>query len=118
MLSAIDEQGASFEVDFEGRRTRYEPKQFHELDLSYAITIHKSQGSEFPCVVIAVVPGAPMLLTRNILYTAMTRARNLCLCVGDRQTLKRMVENNHIRRRNSSLDERLSQALALRQELF
>ena len=118
VLSAIDEQGASFEVDFEGRRTRYEPKQFHELDLSYAITIHKSQGSEFPCVVIAVVPGAPMLLTRNILYTAMTRARNLCLCVGDRQTLKRMVENNHIRRRNSSLDERLNQALALRQELF
>lgn len=118
VLSTIDEQGAFFEVDFEGRRTRYEPKQFHELDLSYAITIHKSQGSEFPCVVIAVVPGAPMLLTRNILYTAMTRARNLCLCVGDTQTLKRMVENNHIRRRNSSLDERLSQALALRQELF
>ena len=117
VLTAIDPDGDAMTVDYDGRLAHYEPKQFRELDLSYAITIHKSQGSEFPCVVIAIVPGAPMLLTRNILYTAMTRARNLCICVGDAATLQRMVENNHARRRNASLDERLRDALTRYREI-
>ena len=115
VLSTPD--GDAMTVDYDGRLAHYEPKQFRELDLSYAITIHKSQGSEFPCVVIAIVPGAPMLLTRNILYTAMTRARNLCICVGDTATLQRMVENNYTRRRNASLDERLRDALTRYREI-
>ena len=117
VLTAIDPDGDAMTVDYDGRLAHYEPKQFRELDLSYAITIHKSQGSEFPCVVIAIVPGAPMLLTRNILYTAMTRARNLCICVGDTATLQRMVENNYTRRRNASLDERLRDALTRYREI-
>ena len=117
VLTAIDPDGDAMTVDYDGRLAHYEPKQFRELDLSYAITIHKSQGSEFPCVVVAIVPGAPMLLTRNILYTAMTRARNLCICVGDTATLQRMVENNYTRRRNASLDERLRDALTRYREI-
>ncbi|MDD7593094.1 MAG: ATP-dependent RecD-like DNA helicase [Peptoniphilaceae bacterium] len=107
LLTTIDPEEAFLEVNFDGRVATYPPTAFRELDLSYAITIHKSQGSEFPCVVIAIVPGAPILQTRQILYTAMTRARQLCVLVGDPATLRRMVENNQTQRRNSALDEKL-----------
>lgn len=110
ILAHIDAEEDTLSVDFEGRIATYQLKQYRELAHSYAITVHKSQGSEFPCVVIAVVPGAPLLETRNILYTAMTRARQLCVLVGDRRTLTRMVENKMLRPRNSALDERLREA--------
>lgn len=109
LLTAIDPDETFLEVNFDGRVATYPSTAFREIDLSYAITIHKSQGSEFPCVVIALVPGAPILQTRQILYTAMTRARQLCVLVGDPATLRRMVDNNQTRRRNSALDEKLKQ---------
>ena len=117
VLTAVDPEGEFMEASFDGRVAHYLPLQFKELSHSFAITIHKSQGSEFPCVVIAVVPGAPLLETRNIIYTAMTRARKLCVLVGDVATLHRMVSHHRMERRNSSLNERLIAAAALQHEM-
>jgi len=83
-------------IDFEdGRRSVYLKPELNELVLSYAITIHKSQGSEFDAVVIPVLNGPPMLLTKNLLYTAVTRAKKMVVLVGTKQCIARMVHNNH-----------------------
>ena len=71
--------------------------------LSYAITIHKSQGSEFDVVVIPVISGPPMLLTRNLLYTAVTRAKKMVVLVGTKQCIGRMVSNNYTKVRYTML---------------
>ncbi len=89
------------------REVDYKFKQLDELVLSYAVTIHKSQGSEYKCVIIPIFKGPPMLLTRNLLYTAVTRAKNLVVLVGDIGVVKTMINNNFITKRNSSLDRRL-----------
>lgn len=107
LIERIDPEGEWLEVDFEGRLARYTSEEFKDLIHSYAITIHKSQGSEFPCVVIPLVAGPPMLLTRNILYTAITRAKKLVVLVGSQNMLSSMIRNNLVKDRNSSLDERL-----------
>ena len=84
IVREINVYAETLEVEFdEGRRVEYSFKQLEELELAYAITIHKSQGSEYPAVVIPVYPGPRMLMTRNLIYTAVTRAR-ACVClVGD-----------------------------------
>ena len=69
--------------------------------------MHKAQGSEFPVIVMPVTPGPPMLLTRNLLYTALTRARSLVVLVGTEQVIRRMVENDHVVRRYTTLAARL-----------
>ncbi len=107
LIERIDPEGEWLEVDFEGRLARYSEEDFKDLIHSFAITIHKSQGSEFPCVVIPLVAGPPMLLTRNILYTAITRAKKLVVLVGSQNMLNAMIKNNLIKDRNSSLDEHL-----------
>lgn len=90
-------------IDFDGRITEYPLEYLSELELSYAITIHKSQGSEFNAVIIAAT-GVPYQLSyRNLLYTAVTRARELCVTVGKKETLKNMVENDKKTRRYSAL---------------
>jgi len=66
-----------------------------ELSLAYAITIHKSQGSEFDVVVIPVISGPSLILTRNLIYTAVTRAKKMVVLVGTKQCIARMVHNNH-----------------------
>ena len=71
--------------------------------LSYAITIHKSQGSEFDVVVIPVISGASMILTKNLLYTAVTRAKKMVVLVGTKQNIARMVKNNYTAVRYSML---------------
>ena len=79
-----------------------------ELDLAYAVTVHKAQGSEFDAVVLALSAGLPKkLLTRNILYTAITRAKRLLVLVGSTETIAYMVENNQKGRRYSALKARL-----------
>ncbi|MDF2678601.1 MAG: family ATPase, partial [Bacillota bacterium] len=85
--------------------------QLDELILAYATTIHKSQGSEFPVIIMPVSWGPPMLLTRNLLYTAITRAKQLVVLVGFEQYLKTMVDNNKINKRYSALDYRLSSVI-------
>ena len=94
LIERIDPEGEWLEVDFEGRLARYTSEEFKDLIHSYAITIHKSQGSEFPCVVIPLVAGPPMLLTRNILYTAITRAKKLVVLVGSQNMLSSLIRNS------------------------
>ena len=85
----------------------YDFTQLDELELAYAISIHKSQGSEFPVVVIPMAWGPPMLMTRNLLYTAVTRAKEMVVLVGRERTIQAMVQNNHISNRYSGLERRL-----------
>jgi len=82
------------------------------LILAYATTVHKSQGSEFPVVIMPIVWGPPMLLTRNLFYTAITRARQLVVLVGIEKYMQDMILNNKIDRRYSALDYRLSSAFS------
>ena len=85
----------------------YEPHELDELSLAYCISIHRAQGSEYPCVVMPLLMHHYMLLQRNLLYTAMTRARRLCVVVGDPRALRRAVENDALAARNTGLAERL-----------
>ena len=77
-------------------------------ELAYCMSVHKSQGSEFDCVVLPLVSGPRLLMTRNLLYTAVTRARRMVVVVGREQCMRAMVDNNYIDRRFSALDERLA----------
>ncbi len=107
-ITEIDEEEHSLTVGFEDERSAtYEASQLEELELAYCVSVHKSQGSEFPVVVMPVVGGPPMLLTRNLFYTAVTRARTLVMLVGREQVIQSMVRNAYISRRYSALDERL-----------
>ncbi len=87
----------------------YDFFQLEELELAYAISIHKSQGSEFPVVIIPLIQGPPMLMTRNLLYTAVTRARELVVIVGRDKVIAEMVANNHIAKRFANFSNRLRQ---------
>jgi len=90
----------------------YRFNQLDELEPAYAVTVHKSQGSEFPVMVMPVFWGPPMLVTRNLLYTAVSRARQLVILLGSEKCLRRMVDNNRITRRYSALDRRMREMLA------
>ena len=91
----------------DNRRVTYGFSQLDELELAYAVTVHKSQGSEYRVVIIPVYSGPPMLLTRNLLYTAVTRARELAVIVGNTETMHRMVDNNKVTNRYTALSRRL-----------
>lgn len=108
ILKEINEFAEMASVEFEdGRIAEYSFKQLEELELAYAVTIHKSQGSEYPAVVIPVFPGPKMLLNRNLLYTAVTRARKCVTLVGNEETFMEMIHNEKQQNRYSSLDIRL-----------
>ena len=94
----------------ENRIVEYAFKGLDELELAYAITIHKSQGSEYPAVVMPLLPGPRMLMNRNLLYTAVTRARKCITIVGDEATFYQMVDNTTQQRRYSGLEQRLKEA--------
>ena len=107
-LVALDNDLRTGTVAFDdGRICTYEYTKFDELDLAYCITIHKSQGSEFKTVLLPLAGGPPMLLTRNLLYTAITRAKKLVYCIGRSDTISRMVYNAQKNERNTSLAVRL-----------
>ena len=91
----------------EGRKVEYPFKLLEELELAYAVTIHKSQGSEYPAVVIHLLSGPRMLMNRNLLYTAVTRAKKCVNIVGDEQTFYEMIQNNSQQRRYSGLRDRI-----------
>ena len=95
-------------MDFEGRIVEYSPDMLGELEPAYAVTVHKAQGSEYRAVILAALDGAPMLLTRGVLYTAITRARSLFIVVGEESVVARMVANNRQTRRYSGLRARLA----------
>lgn len=91
----------------EQRLVKYPFKQLEELELAYAITIHKSQGSEYPAVVIPLLSGPHMLMNRNLIYTAVTRARSCVCIVGQPDTFQDMVANSQKQKRYSSLHQRI-----------
>lgn len=104
VIKKIDMSTNTTTVLFEdGRKSNYLLSELNELVLSYAITIHKSQGSEFDVVIMPVITGAPMLLTRNLLYTAVTRAKKMVVLVGTKKAIKIMVSNNYTQVRYSML---------------
>ena len=97
-------------IDFdEGKLVDYPFSQLDELELAYAVTIHKSQGSEYPAVVLPLLAGPPLLLNRNLLYTAVTRAKNCVTIVGRRETVGAMIRNTSEIRRYSGLADRISE---------
>ena len=100
----IESNEESLKVEFDdGKIVKYKKEDIRDLDLSYAITVHKSQGSEFKCVIIPMMQVAPMLLTRNLLYTGVTRAKKLVILLGDKRYIKKMVDNDKANDRNSNL---------------
>lgn len=100
------------EVEFEeGKLVEYEYSQMDEMELAYAITIHKSQGSEYPAVVIPILGGPRMLLTRNLLYTAVTRAKQCVTLVGSKNTVSQMIQNVYEQKRYSSLCMRIQEMM-------
>ncbi|MBN1250467.1 MAG: ATP-dependent RecD-like DNA helicase [Anaerolineae bacterium] len=105
---SIDSEDHLVLVDFEGERIPYELSQLDELVHAYAVSIHKSQGSEFPAVVVPMLTQHYVMLQRNLLYTAVTRARQLVVLVGDRRALAIAVQNNRITDRNTRLAELLN----------
>lgn len=98
---------SAFTVEFDCRRVGYTSAEADELMLAYAVTVHKSQGSEFPIVVIPLTLSHSVMLQRNLIYTAITRAKKVCILIGDERALARGVENRPVGKRFSSLAERL-----------
>ena len=113
-VTYIDPQEHVMEVQFDDERTAtYEGGDVDDLELAYCISVHKSQGSEFPVVVMPAVGGPPMLLTRNLFYTAVTRARRMVMLVGRESAIEQMIANVNTRRRYSALCWRLKQIMDL-----
>ena len=107
-ITAVDPENQTLTVRFdEDRDVTYETGDLEDLEPAYCLSVHKSQGSEFPVIVMPVTPGPPMLLTRNLLYTALTRAKSLVVLVGMESVIRRMVENDHVIRRYTTLARRL-----------
>ena len=108
VIRAVNNFAETLEVEFdEGRMVEYSFKQLEELELAYAITIHKSQGSEYPAVVIPVHTGPRMLMTRNLIYTAVTRAKKCVCLVGLPEMFQFMVDNEVEQKRYSGLKDRI-----------
>ncbi len=118
-IELIDFQTGEMVVDFEdGRRCLYPRTEVSQLSLAYAITIHKSQGSEFDVIIIPAIAGPAMILTRNLIYTAVTRAKKMVVIVGEQKNLKRMVSNNYTVQRFTLLKELLITSNKKIKELF
>ncbi len=97
-------------IDFDGRLVSYDWSEADQLNLAYAVSVHKAQGSEFPVVVVPVVTQHYIMLQRNLLYTAITRASKLCVLVGNRRAIGIAVQNNKVATRFTALDWRLREA--------
>ena len=117
VITSINSFGELLTVEYEeGRFVDYTFKQLDELELAYATTIHKAQGSEYPAVVIPLLGGPRMLMTRNLLYTAVTRARKCVVLTGSAETFQAMIENQTEENRYTTLDQRIREAAGWEQE--
>ena len=109
-IADIEAGGEWLALDFDGRKALYSVEMLSEIDLAYAQTVHKAQGSEYRCVVLAAMPAAPGLMVRGVLYTALTRARELLVIVGDDAAIRSMAANDKRQKRYSGLKWRLCHA--------
>ena len=117
VIREINTFSETFDVEFdEGRMVTYTFKQADELELAYAITVHKSQGSEYPAVVIPVLTGPRMLMNRNLIYTGVTRARNCVCIVGPVESFQAMVDNTEEQKRYSGLDDCIRELMQWEEE--
>ncbi len=110
VIEKIDAHEEAVYCDFDGRKIKYDYSDLGELELAYAITVHKSQGCEFPFVVIPVYYCAPMLMTRNLLYTAITRASKMAVLVGSEDAMRKMIDNDEHAGRYTGLCDMLKSA--------
>ncbi len=106
-LVEIDEEEATLLVEIDGRGITYAFNEADQLVLAYCSTIHKSQGSEYPCIVMVMLNEHHVMLARNLLYTGITRAQKLCVLISNRKAITTAVNNNKVTRRFSALDQRL-----------
>ena len=109
IVKEIDLMGQALHIDFDGRLAEYDFSMAEELELAYAITVHKSQGSEYPIVVLPLYRYSPKLLTRNLFYTAITRAQQMVVLVGDGEVAHMMTDNNRQTKRYTGLGYWLTQ---------
>ena len=109
VVETIDERAGLLTVRYDDRLASYSSEQLGELELAYAVTVHKAQGSEFPCVIFVAFDGPERLLTRNLLYTGFTRAKNLLVIVGRPETVSQMTANERTQKRYTALRMRLRQ---------
>ena len=118
-IREINEFANILTIEFdEGRFVDYPFSNIEELELAYAVTIHKSQGSEYPAVILPLLTGPRMLFSRNLLYTAVTRARKCVMILGSEETVRGMIENVTQQLRYTSLDERILEMKKLNEEEF
>ena len=94
VMIEVNNASKVYKVRFDDKVATYDGDSVTDLELAYACTVHKSQGNEFDCVILPMFRGAPQLMYRNLLYTAVTRAKKMLIIVGDENALKTMVENN------------------------
>jgi exodeoxyribonuclease V alpha subunit len=111
VVTGINPVDQTLTIDFEGRGVEYDWSEADQVILAYAVSVHKAQGSEFSAVVIPLVTQHYLMLQRNLLYTAVTRARRLCVLVGSRRAIGIAVRNNHVAQRFTALDWRLKRRL-------
>lgn len=110
IIEKINKEGKTVKVKFDdGKVATYDNTDLDQLEHAYAITVHKSQGSEFDVVILVASQSAPMLLTRNLIYTAMTRAKKLLIVIGPQNVVSYMIQNNTTRQRNTGLKFKLEQ---------
>ncbi|MEZ4451490.1 MAG: ATP-binding domain-containing protein [Nannocystaceae bacterium] len=107
----VDTERELLTVEVDGTPVTYEQKHLAALQLAYAVTIHKSQGSEFPAVIVPLLGEHWVMLRRNLLYTAVTRARRLCLVIGDPKAIAQAIRRVDATRRFTGLADRLATAL-------
>ena len=107
-ISAVDTSERTLSVIYDGRVIEYDVSELDELTLAYAITIHKSQGSEFQVVVMPVTMKHFVMLQRNLIYTGITRAKKICVLVGTTKALAYAIHNQTVSKRNTKLKERLN----------
>lgn len=110
VITRIDPQEETLVITYDGKEYSYEYSMLEEVEHAYAITVHKSQGSEYPLVIIPLYNCAPLLRTRNLFYTALTRAKEMVIMVGSEYVAQNMVENDHHSLRYTALRQRLEAA--------
>ena len=112
IILSVDPESETVTVQYDERQVVYDFTELNELEPAYAMTVHKSQGSEYQAVVLSAWGGSPFLLNRSVLYTAITRARSLLVIVGREETVAAMTENAKVSRRYTGLKLRLQEKVS------